>query len=241
MNKKCKFCNKEFVSINGNDRYCSIECIKKNRKQYFKNKFHRNFNKECLICNKIFLGNKIKKYCSEECKHIAELRRNKISSKKHRENPQNIEKIRKQAREGYYRSKDKISLQRKQFRIIHKEELVLREKLYRKNRMQTDIQYRLRKILRDRIKNVVGHNYRSQETLSLIGCSVEELKQYIEKQFKDNMDWNNYGIKGWHIDHIIPCVKFDLTKLEEQKKCFHYTNLQPLWWYENLQKSDKVK
>jgi hypothetical protein len=53
------------------------------------------------------------------------------------------------------------------------------------------------------------------------------------------MSWNNYGIKGWHIDHIKPCSSFDLSDLEQQKKCFHYTNLQPLWWYDNLIKSDK--
>jgi hypothetical protein len=52
------------------------------------------------------------------------------------------------------------------------------------------------------------------------------------------MNWNNYGVKGRHIDHIKPVSKFDLTKEEEIKKCFHYTNLQPLWWDENLKKSN---
>lgn len=54
------------------------------------------------------------------------------------------------------------------------------------------------------------------------------------------MTWDNWNFKGWHIDHIIPCSSFNLNNLEEQKKCFHYTNLQPLWWWENLSKSNKV-
>ena len=54
------------------------------------------------------------------------------------------------------------------------------------------------------------------------------------------MSWENYGYYGWHIDHIIPCSKFDLSKLEEQKKCFHFTNLQPLWALDNIKKSNKL-
>jgi DNA/RNA endonuclease G (NUC1) len=75
----------------------------------------------------------------------------------------------------------------------------------------------------------------------LIGCSPSELKQYIEKQFKLGMTWENYKLHGWEVDHIVPCDSFDLTNVEEQKKCFHYTNLQPLWMRENRQKSCKIQ
>jgi len=61
------------------------------------------------------------------------------------------------------------------------------------------------------------------------------------------MSWDNYGtgyngkgMEQWHIDHIIPCASFDLSKPSEQKKCFHYTNLQPLWAKDNLRKKDKL-
>jgi hypothetical protein len=50
------------------------------------------------------------------------------------------------------------------------------------------------------------------------------------------MSWDNYGIAGWHIDHIKPCCTFDLTDLEQQKQCFHYTNLRPLWAKDNLRR-----
>ena len=73
----------------------------------------------------------------------------------------------------------------------------------------------------------------------LIGCSIEELKQHLEKQFTLGMNWKNYGY-GWHVDHIKPCAFFDFSKEEEQKKCFNYTNLQPLWATENFKKRDNI-
>ena len=71
------------------------------------------------------------------------------------------------------------------------------------------------------------------------------LKQYLEKQFTKGMSWDNYGNPNgdhtscWHIDHIKPCASFDLTQEDQQKECFHYTNLQPLWAIDNLKKGGK--
>ena len=64
----------------------------------------------------------------------------------------------------------------------------------------------------------------------------------MESQFTLGMNWDNYGRgKGkWNIDHIIPCDSFNLLDEEEQKKCFHYTNLQPLWFEDNLYKANKI-
>jgi len=70
--------------------------------------------------------------------------------------------------------------------------------------------------------------------MKLVGCSIDFLKQHLENKFKPGMSWKNYG--KWHIDHIRPCASFDLRKPAEQKKCFHYSNLQPLWAKENLVK-----
>lgn len=76
-------------------------------------------------------------------------------------------------------------------------------------------------------------------TLQLVGCNRDQLAKYIEKQFKQGMSWNNYG--EWHIDHKKPCVAFDLRKEINRKKCFHYTNLQPLWAKDNLLKGSTYK
>ena len=94
--------------------------------------------------------------------------------------------------------------------------------------------------MRCRLRGALAGTSKSAATLELLGCSVEELKKHLENQFVKGMTWNNYGLHGWHIDHIIPCASFDLTKEEEQRKCFHYTNLQPLWAKDNYAKGDKI-
>jgi hypothetical protein len=70
-----------------------------------------------------------------------------------------------------------------------------------------------------------------------VGCTPEFLKQYLASQFQPGMSWDNHG--AWHIDHRKPCASFDLTDPAQQKACFHYTNLQPLWAEENLRKGSR--
>jgi hypothetical protein len=69
---------------------------------------------------------------------------------------------------------------------------------------------------------------------------MSTLIKHLESHFTEGMNWDNYGVYGWHMDHIIPCAAFDLTKPEDQSKCFHYTNLQPLWAKDNLSKRDTI-
>lgn len=71
-----------------------------------------------------------------------------------------------------------------------------------------------------------------------LGCTLEFLEKHIEGQFQEGMTWDNYG--EWEVDHIFPLAKLDLTNSEDFAKACHYSNLQPLWWQDNLKKSDKV-
>ncbi len=110
-------------------------------------------------------------------------------------------------------------------------------------RMKNDLNYKFRILLRNRVRAVLNEQFikdRKNKTLDLIGCDLNFLKEHIEKQFKSGMSWNNWSKYGWHLDHIKPCASFNLTKDEEQKKCFNFTNLQPLWATENLKKSNKI-
>jgi len=95
------------------------------------------------------------------------------------------------------------------------------------------------KRLKKKINSDVG---KCAKTLVLLGCSVSDLKIHLESKFLPGMTWENhgYGDDCWHIDHIKPCDSFDLTDPEQQKECFHYTNLQPLWQPDNLKKSNKL-
>ena len=82
--------------------------------------------------------------------------------------------------------------------------------------------------MRSRFFKAINRYSKSKSIIELLGCNVGEFKQYLEQQFLPEMTWVNYG-KIWEIDHIKPCSSFDLTILEEQQECFHYSNLQPLF------------
>jgi len=120
---------------------------------------------------------------------------------------------------------------------------------YIKNRRKNDISFRVRCNLSMSLYSILkvrGYS-KSEPTLKLIGCSVETLKKYLESKFVEGMTWDNWGtgangrgMSEWHIDHIKPCSSFDLSKSSEQRKCFHYTNLQPLWAADNLKKSNNL-
>lgn len=100
-----------------------------------------------------------------------------------------------------------------------------------------DPQYRVIAVLRSRLSQAVGRTVnKPMSTLEGLGCTFAELKQKLEAQFQDGMSWENYGRKGWHIDHRKPLALFDLTDPAQFRKACHYSNLQPLWWHENVAK-----
>ncbi len=114
-----------------------------------------------------------------------------------------------------------------------------RSKYVRKIRYKNDPKYAMLCRLRTRLAKVLKRKgiRKSKSTMELCGCSLDELKAHLEKQFVENMSWENRS--SWHIDHIRPCASFDLTEIEQQKQCFHFTNLQPLFAAENFKKGAK--
>ena len=107
-----------------------------------------------------------------------------------------------------------------------------------KHRRNTDLLYKLRIGVRTRIKIALKNNSKRGRTIELIGIDIVGLKNYLETKFTDGMTWENYGLYGWHIDHIIPLSS--AKNEDEFTKLCHYTNLQPLWTEDNLKKSNKV-
>lgn len=148
--------------------------------------------------------------------------------------------------------KDVVKEKRKVYFAEHKEEKAAYDVEYRKknadkiktykriweaNRRNSPI-YKIKRSLRRRIHHVIVDGYRSKSSTELLGCTVEYFKTYLESKFLPGMTWDNYGKGGWHIDHIKPCARFDLTKESEQLACFNYKNCQPLWEADNLKKGD---
>jgi hypothetical protein len=110
---------------------------------------------------------------------------------------------------------------------------------YHKIRINSDPIYKIKHGLRARLHSALKTITKSNNTLGLLGCSIKELRVHLESKFAEGMSWENYGLHGWHIDHIRPCASFNLSTHKDQEVCFHYSNLQPLWAADNLRKGDK--
>jgi len=102
------------------------------------------------------------------------------------------------------------------------------------------INYLLGSKLRNRMDQAITCNQKAGSAVRELGCTIDELKAYLELKFKPGMTWDNWSMHGWHIDHIKPLASFDLTDREQFKEACHYTNLQPLWAEENLSKGAKL-
>jgi hypothetical protein len=140
-------------------------------------------------------------------------------------------------RQWVEKNKEKTVAYQKEYREKNK----TKASLYEKNRTASDIQFRLTKMLRSRLRTAIKNGVKNGSAVKDLGCSINKLKQYLESKFQPGMSWENHGYYGWHIDHIIPLSKFDLTNREEYLKACHYSNLQPLWAVDNIKKSNKVE
>jgi len=204
-----------------------------NRKEYHKKYYLKNKEKIDKKHKEYYLKNKEKRkeYLLKNKKRIKE--RKKIYLLK------NKEKLIKKRKENYLLNKEKILKRNKKWFLKNKTK-VMRQKLIReKERYHSDTRFRLEFILRRRISLALRGFNKSKNTIKLLGVpNIEFLKNYLESKFKPGMSWEKRGLI--HIDHIIPCASFDLTDPKQQAKCFHYTNLQPLWAHENLSKGAKL-
>jgi len=108
-----------------------------------------------------------------------------------------------------------------------------------RERYRIDLAYRLKRQLRCALYDALKGRKKSKHLMELLGCTIEELITYLERQFQPGMTWENYGQPGWEVDHIRPCASFDLNDPEQLAVCFHYTNLQPLWGTDNAHKRTK--
>jgi hypothetical protein len=259
--------SKDKKQKNGLNIHCR-ECIKKKyrankEKILSRNKKYRDKNKE-KIAKQIKEYQKDNKYkISQRSKKRYSENKEKILKKNREYYSKNKEKVRSKQEEYYCKNKNKVAKRAKEYReeniekmtekakknyIKHKEKYDLYRKEnkkywndYDRKRRSTDINFKLKKHLRSRIYGALKDNYKSGSAIKDLGCSVDELKKYLESKFQPGMTWENYGKFGWHVDHVMPLCTFTLSDREQFLKACHYTNLQPLWWYENLSKRKGVK
>lgn len=209
--------------------------------------------KICKKCEKrkslteYFIDQRNKDKCQAICKECVRIHQRE----QYKKNPEiyitrsNINKI---------KHKDKIIIQNKQYYTKNRNKILDYQKFYQtnhkdkyneiqRNYINNNINARIAKNQRCRINKALTNKIdKSQKTDLLLACTIDELKIHLEKQFKEGMTWENYGKtrSSWSVDHIIPCSYFDLSDPEQQMKCFHYTNLQPLWHIDNIRKGNKI-
>lgn len=147
------------------------------------------------------------------------------------------EKEQGRLRRYYLDNQELIRKKRHQWYLANLDRVRRYTREYARKQRAGSLAFRIRQSLATRLKSAVKGFYKSARTLELLGCTVAELKRHLQIQFRPGMTWDNYG--EWHIDHIRPCASFDLTDPEQQRQCFNFKNLQPLWAKDNLSKGAK--
>jgi hypothetical protein len=190
------------------------------------------------ICNKCFIKREINDFDKRkdskdgfrnECKFC----RRKIKNDYTNRNKEKVLLLAKKWREN---NPEKVKNRTKKYHELNRD----KEKKYKKQKYHSDSFYRMKECVRARMRRFFDINNinKNNKTFDIVGCTPEELKIHLEKKFTKDMSWENYGYYGWHIDHIIP-LSFGKTEKEIYQLC-HYTNLQPMWWTENFNKSDNI-
>ena len=134
------------------------------------------------------------------------------------------------------KNREKIAAHIKVYQQENKEKIAATKKVYQQERYKNDPDFKISQNVRRRLRLALKGNSKAAPTMEIIGCTIEELWLHLESKFEPGMTRENHGRFGWHIDHKKPCCAFDLSDLEQQKICFHYSNLQPLWAKDNLEK-----
>jgi flagellar biosynthesis GTPase FlhF len=142
----------------------------------------------------------------------------------------------------YKNNRIRLSALNKEYAQLHKDG----RRVYLARKMKTDINYKISCNLRTRLSRAMVNGQKTGSAVADLGCSIIEFKAHLETMFYNNivtgeaMTWHNYGLYGWHIDHVIPLSSFNLKDEMQFLSANHYTNLQPLWAKDNLIKSDKT-
>ena len=217
--------SKKASSKRGHSSRCKVCCSNDNKKWRRENP---EINKDCQKRN------------YEKRQANPEIREKEIQRKKQYilNNP---EKHAQSQHNWYLKNKGEHRAYGKNYYNNNKERIRDKARIREQERRKEDLVFKIKKALRSRLRSALRSKSKKGSAVKDLGCSIEEVIQYLESKFFPGMSWENWAPHGWHIDHIIPLSRFDLTKPDEVKKACHYTNLQPLWAFENLSKGAKLK
>lgn len=228
--KICKTCgDTKFLSEypyvrtrNVHEAHCRI-CKNKKAVQYRIDNYSRDGEKNKKYAKEYFLNNREKQL---------EYRRNRYKT-------YNRDEQLEKRRIWYRNNKKRHAENRERYERENKDRLKEARRKWENKRFLEDVNYKLHKTLSGRIRNELKTKCKkSDKTEELIGCSIEELKLYIQNQFIEGMNWDNWCVNGWHIDHRVPLSWFNLENENCRKLAFSYKNMQPLWGADNIKKKN---
>lgn len=213
---------------------------KRKRKIAYQKEYYKNNKEEILIKGKKYYNNNREKILVKT-KEYQKNHKEKISIRKKKHYKNHKENILAKKKKYYENNKEKVLAKNKKHYENNKEKILIQKKGYKKEQYKNNILAKLAVVLRSRLHTAIKNNAKRGSAVRDLGCSIDELKTYLEKQFLTGMSWDNWGMKEgcWSIDHIIPLASVDLTDRKQFLKVCHYTNLQPMWHIDNIKKSSK--
>ncbi len=243
MNQICRCCNetksiddfvKDKYTKSGYKRLCKT-CNAEKMREYHKRDPE-------LSRKKLYAWReKNREYWLDYCKH-AHGRKSDFISKGREVRGLSREEAREHAKKRKSEYDKTHKKENQAYRESTKERYNKNKRVYRRNRGLKDPSYKMANTLRSRfgalMNRVKAKRFSSRKALELLGCDMPFFLRWIERNFEQGMTWGNHGkgIDKWNIDHNLCCASFDLTDPEQQKQCFHWSNLFPMWEKHNLNK-----
>lgn len=244
VHTNCSICNNDLTNDNRlKDRTYCKECRSKKYQEYKDILIDKNdSNVNNLLCSKcsINLTPEIQVKSRKCCKPCDNKRRNE-SKIIHKTNikiqhqvyyEKNKDKIKEYYKEHYINNKDNYLKNNQKWRNENKIDLNIKAKI----RNKTDENYRLKKALRSRLHKCIKKN---KLTMKYIDCDLDFFKKWLSFNFNENMSFENYG-PYWHLDHVLPCSKFNFENEDDISKCFIWYNIQPLEGILNMSKHNNI-
>jgi hypothetical protein len=184
---------------------------------------------ECKVCGVDFEAENYRTKMCGTCSHQKKLDRCKKYKKKNKEHVQEYNKIYKEEH------KEEIDVYNRLYNIENRQEIQERQTRTQRERRKNDPAFNMSKKTRTNFTDFVKNGRNNDNIQDLVGCSYEEFCDWIESQFTQTMNWDNYG-SYWHVDHVILCCLFNMLDEEERKTCFNWQNTRPLEAMRNLKR-----
>jgi hypothetical protein len=214
----------EPIAKDPNNKVCYKCKIEKSKNSFHAEKANKDgLNRWCKACST--------DYATKNREHI-----NKRAVERLRSNPILRQAVNKRTRENTFNNpilRERRKINCRKWRTENPDKKRKYDRAYNKYKSETDPAFKLKRNLRGTFAKFVGGKCKTSRLARYLSIPYEEFRVFIENQFNGRWTWDDYGIEGFHIDHIVPFAIFDILNEEEMFLCWNYRNFQPLDGFEN--------